>query len=130
MKLKSMLLVAGLTLAASFKALAADMPLPEAKAVRAILGEAGGTGFKGMLAVACALRHRGTFHGVYGLNNPVVDRQPAWAWKLARRAWLASRKQDTVAGANHWGNAQDVAKGTFAGMQFTVAVGGNYFFRG
>jgi hypothetical protein len=130
MKLKSMLLVASLTLAASFKALAADMPLPESKAIRAILGEAGGTGFKGMLAVACALRHRGTFHGVYGLNNPVVDRQPAWAWKLARRAWLASRKQDTVAGANFWGNKDDVKKGTFLGMTFTVAVGGNYFFRG
>ena len=130
MNLKSMILVAGLTLAASFKAQAATTPLPEVKAVRAILGEAGGTGFKGMLAVACALRHRGTFHGVYGLNNPVVDRQPARAWKLARRAWLASQKRDTVDGANHWGNAQDVAKGTFIGMQFTVAVGGNYFFRG
>lgn len=125
-----MLLVAVLALAASAKALAADMLLPEAKAVRAILGEAGGTGFRGMLAVACALRHRGTFHGVYGLNNPVVDRQPAWAWKLARRAWLASRMQDVVNGANFWGNAQDVAKGTFTGMQFTVAIGGNYFFRG
>jgi hypothetical protein len=130
MNIKSMFLVASLALVASIKALAVDMPLPEAKAVRAILGEAGGTGFNGMLAVACALRHRGTFHGVYGLNNPVVDRQPVWAWKLARRAWLASRMQDTVAGANHWGNAQDVAKGTFTGMQFTVAIGGNYFFRG
>ena len=125
-----MFLVAGLTLAASVKALAADMPLPEAKAVRAILGEAGGTGFKGMLAVACALRHRGTFSGVYGLSNPVVDRQPAWAWKLARRAWLASQTLDTVAGANFWGNKDDVKKGTFVGMTFTVAVGGNYFFRG
>ena len=129
MKLKSMFLVATVALTASVKSLAADV-LPEAKAVRAILGEAGGTGFRGMVAVACALRHRGTFHGVYGLNNPVVDKQPAWAWKLARRAWLASQKLDTVAGANHWGNAQDVAKGTFTGMQFTVAVGGNYFFRG
>ena len=128
MTLKAAILVAGLALAASAKALAAE--LPEAKAVRAILGEAGGTGFQGMVAVACALRHRGTFHGVYGLNNPVVDKQPAWAWKLARRAWMASQKLDTVAGANHWGNAQDVAKGTFTGMQFTVAVGGNYFFRG
>lgn len=128
MTLKATILVAGLALAASAKALAAE--LPEAKAVRAILGEAGGTGFQGMVAVACALRHRGTFHGVYGLNNPVVDRQPAWAWKLARRAWLASRMQDVVNGANFWGNAQDVAKGTFTGMQFTVAIGGNYFFRG
>lgn len=128
MTLKAAILVAGLALAASAKALAAE--LPEAKAVRAILGEAGGTGFQGMVAVACALRHRGTFHGVYGLNNPVVDRQPAWAWKLARRAWLASRMQDVVNGANFWGNAQDVAKGTFTGMQFTVAIGGNYFFRG
>lgn len=125
-----MFLVAGLALAASFQSPAANMPLPEAKAVRAILGEAGGTGFKGMMAVASALRNRGTFHGVYGLNNPVVDQQPAWAWKQARRAWLASQKRDTVRGANHWGNAQDVAKGTFTGMQFTVAVGGNYFFRG
>ena len=126
--MKTIILVASLALAASVKALAAE--LPEAKAVRAILGEAGGTGFKGMLAVACALRHRGTFHGVYGLNNPVVDRQPAWAWKLARRAWLVSRWQDTVDGANHWGNKDDVKKGTFAGMQFTVAICGNYFFRG
>ena len=126
MKLKSFFIVAGLLLA--FKTTAA--PLPEAKAVRAILGEAGGTGFKGMLAIACALRHRGTFRGVYGLNNPVVDQQPAAAWRLARRAWLASKLKDTVAGANHWGNAQDVAKGTFTGMQFICAVGGNYFFKG
>ncbi len=128
MKLKS-ILVAGLTLAASVKVSAADMPLPASKAVRAILGESGGSGFRGMLAVACALRHRGTFQGVYGLNNPVVDRQPESAWKLARRAWRESAKRDIVAGADHWGNARDVATGVFYGMTLTAAVGGNYFFK-
>ncbi len=57
------------------------------KAIRTILGEAGNQGYQGMLAVADVIRNRGTLQGCFGLNNPVVDKQPKWAWNLARKAW-------------------------------------------
>jgi len=75
-------------------------------AVKAIAGEAEGEGPRGMLAVACALRNRGTLKGVYGLQaariragrvNPSVIRTARWAWR-------ESKKRDITGGADHWHN--------------------------
>ena len=49
-------------------------PIPDAQAVRAIVGEAAGESFEGKLAIACAIRNRGNLHGVYGLNATHVWR--------------------------------------------------------
>lgn len=59
-------------------------------AVRAIIGEASGEGYKGMLAVASAIRNRGTLKGVYGVNAKHVDKEPSWVWDMARKAWNES----------------------------------------
>lgn len=76
--------------------------IPQRDAVRAIVGEAANQGYKGQLAVAGAIRNRGTLRGVYGLKNPIADKQPAWVWKQAERAWLESRTNNIVGGADHW----------------------------
>lgn len=76
----------------------------ENDAVRAIIGEASGQGYQGMLAVACAIRNRGTLKGVYGLKAKHVDRQPRWVWVKARKAWKEAKRRDITRGATHWHN--------------------------
>lgn len=73
-------------------------------AVRAIIGEAGGQGRRGMLYIACALRNRGTLNGVYGFKAKHVDKEPEWVWELARAVWKQSEYEDISNGATHWEN--------------------------
>lgn len=79
-------------------------PIPEARAVRAIIGEASGEGYTGMLAIAGAIRNRGTLQGVYGEKAKHVDKQPRWVWDQARKAWKESANKDITSGADHWGS--------------------------
>lgn len=108
-------------------------PVTPAEAVRAIVGEAAGQPYAVKLGVACAIRHRGTLHGVYGLNAAHNATEPARVWNDARRAWRESATTDAVAGADHFGNASDVAKGTFIGMTLVATLGTGkdttYFFK-
>ena len=76
--------------------------LPVSAPVRAVLGEAEGEGYQGMLAVACAIRNRGTLKGVYGLFAKRVYSTRSIA--LAEKAWAASRILDVTKGATGWGN--------------------------
>ncbi|MGN6643385.1 MAG: hypothetical protein ACTHKU_10355, partial [Verrucomicrobiota bacterium] len=76
------------TLAAVFRS-AAGL-IPDQSAIRAIVGEAANQGYRGMLAVAGAIRNRGTLQGVYGLHNPIALKQPQWVWARARQAWSES----------------------------------------
>ena len=103
--------------------------IKDADAIRAIVGEAGGEGHPGMLAVACAIRHRGTLRGVYGLTNSSIYHQSAKIWRQARAAWAESTSKDTVRGATHWGTIEDVETGTYSGMVCVAVVGKHYFFR-
>lgn len=80
--------------------------IPESKAVRAIMGEASNQGYNGMLAVACAIRNRGTLKGVYGVKAKHVDNEPKWVWNLARKAWKESATRDCTNGADHWENVK------------------------
>lgn len=73
-------------------------------AIRAIIGEASGEGSTGMLAVACAIRNRGTLKGVYGLTARRVGRQPEYVRRAARTAWTTSAGRDITRGATHWEN--------------------------
>lgn len=76
--------------------------IPEPQALRILIGEASGEGEKGMQAVAEVLRRRDSVRGFYGLNAPHVDKQPAWVWSMARRAWYKSATSDITRGADHF----------------------------
>ena len=81
--------------------------IPKERAVNAIIGEAEGEGYEGMLAVACAIRNRGTLKGVYGETARRV-REHLYGAKVfvnAVRAWEESSHEDNCAfigGATHW----------------------------
>ncbi len=98
--------------------------------INAIIGEAGDQGARGMLAVACAIRNRGSLNGVYGVNNPVVSKASPQLRARAVAAWRASARRDITGGADHWGNLDDVRRNKFyARLTFTRRIGGHYFFR-
>jgi hypothetical protein len=84
--------------------------IPADQAVRAIIGEAADQGYEGMLAVACAIRNRGTLKGVYGLGAKHIDKEPEWVWDLARKAWKNSAECDVTKGADHWENIKAFGK--------------------
>jgi spore germination cell wall hydrolase CwlJ-like protein len=99
-------------------------------AVRALIGEASGEGERGMLAVAGALRNRGTLRGVYGLRAKHVDRQPAYVWTSARRAWAMSATNDLSAGATHWENTRAFGVPYWAKtMRVTATIGNHTFYQ-
>lgn len=76
------------------------------KAILSIIGEAENQGYTGMLAIACAIRNRGTLRGVYGLNAPRVKNQrySKKTYEMAQKAWFASYRVDVTNGATHWEN--------------------------
>ena len=78
--------------------------ISDSMAIRAIIGEAGHQGERGMLAVACAIRNRGTLKGVYGVKAKHVDKEPAYVWTMARKAWADSAVKDITNGAQFWGS--------------------------
>lgn len=101
-------------------------------AIKAILGEAEGEGPRGMLAVACAIRNRGTLRGVYGVNAPRVKQgkiKPE-IQAMARRAWEESAKKDITGGADHWHNLKREGHRQWTRVyRVTVTVGNHVFFR-
>jgi hypothetical protein len=130
--------------AGGFLLLVAAMQLPictlhagieQDKAVRAIIGEAANQKDRGMLAVACALRNRGTLRGVYGLNARHVDQQPPHVWASARKAWqqsahLVATPQDPTQGATHWENIRAFGTPSWARrMKHTTTIGDHAFYK-
>jgi hypothetical protein len=86
----------------------AAQDLPKERAVNAIIGEAEGEGYRGMLAVACAIRNRGSLAGVYGersrrvkekLYSEDVELTASVAWAVSADPEIC---QDLVEGATHW----------------------------
>jgi len=78
--------------------------ISEPQAVRAIVGEASNQGFDGMLAVACAIRNRGTLDGVYGVKSDRIYKESKEIVRLARLAWQQSESVDVTDKATHWEN--------------------------
>lgn len=104
--------------------------VPTAKFLSAILGEASDQGTRGMLAVACALRNRGSLRGVYGVSNPVIAQASPALRAQALAAWRKSATTDITGGATHWGNLRDIQTAKFySRLTFTVKIGGHYFFK-
>ena len=102
-------------------------------ATNAIVGEAAGCPFEVKLAIASAIRNRGTLRGVYGTRAAHNRYEPRWVWADARKAWLESAQRDYAKGARFFGNAADVAKGTFFGLTLVQKIGTGrdtiYFFK-
>lgn len=99
-------------------------------AVRAIIGEAANQGPRGMLAVAGAIRNRGTLRGVYGLHNPIVQSPSPLALAQARHAWSQSATNDITLGATHWENTKAFGKPYWAAnMIVTTNIGSHTFYR-
>jgi hypothetical protein len=107
-------------------------------AVDAIVGESAGQPYAVKLGIADALRNRGSklkhpLRGVYGFHARHNAGEPARVWNDARRAWTESATVHPVKGAQYFGNADDVRKGTFAGMTLTAVIGtgkdATYFFK-
>jgi hypothetical protein len=109
--------------------------LPKNKVIDCILGEAEGSGYRGMLAISHAIRNRGNLKGVYGCNSPRV-KQHKYSSKTfvdAVRAWEDSRLgYDITEGATGWGNDKDLtifARSTWwKNCEITVSIGGNNFY--
>ena len=107
------------------------------EAVRAIVGEASGEGgnklvlkHKSMYAIACALRNRGTLKGVYGLNAKHVNKEPAWVFDMALKAWLASEDgPDVTLGATHLDNLDFQRPYWADSMIPTVKIGSHTFYK-
>ena len=86
----------------AFVDLADAAEIREADAVHAILGEARGEGYRGMYAVACAIRNRGHLRGVDGRHAKLSGVSPE-IHHLAARAWAESETGDDIThGADHW----------------------------
>lgn len=101
--------------------------IPERDAVRAIIGEARGEPYAGQVAVACALRNRGTLKGVYGYTARVSAEEVRRAWPRALAAWRESAKRDVTGGAAFWDNVR--ARPWWAAtMRRTLVVGRHAFY--
>jgi len=104
--------------------------VPEPEAVRTIIGEAANQGFTGMVAVGNVLRHRGSTKGFCGRTAPHIDKQPAWVWAQARRAWQHSATNDVTGGATHFENTTSFGEPYWArNMKKTVKIRDHQFYR-
>lgn len=102
------------------------------RAVYAIIGESENQGYQGMLAVACAIRNRGTLHGVYGENAPRVKKHlyGAKIFVQAVKAWEESSHTDITNGATHWENIKAFGKPSWARkMVGTITVKDHVFYK-
>lgn len=112
--------------------------IPKEIAVYCIIGEAEGEGDDGMMAVAMALRNRGTTKGVYGCTSKRVKERLYSSETLVQavKAWEESRGlnctwADETQCANSWYSKEDIKKdpGIFNRCIFTGNLKNHYYFR-
>lgn len=116
-----------LTLIALATSTASARPIPQSSAVQAIIGEAGGEPYAAQLAVASAIRHRGSLQGIYGLTNPSVAHASHRQRRLATQAWLESKIHDTAPGLRYFGCASDARYFNAIGLHPALQIGGITF---
>lgn len=104
-------------------------PFTDEQAVRCIIGEAAGEGFEGMVAVAEALRNRGTLDGVYGCKAKFVDNEPEWVWIKAYEAWRYSKTSNFVYEATHWESTDFPEPYWAKDMKITAKIGKHIFYK-
>lgn len=101
--------------------------IKDEEAIRAVLGEARGEGYRGMYAVACAIRNRGHLKGVYGLRASMPDLTPD-LWQKASKAWFSSLSgPDVTNGATHWENVRAFGRPYWASDK-TTTIGNHVFY--
>ena len=87
----------------------AHASIPEDQAIHAILGESRGDGWDGLYATSCALRNRGTLHGVYGVKADISD-VSSDLYQTASNIWLISKYgRDVTFGATAWLSDYDIS---------------------
>ena len=100
------------------------------QAVQAIVGEAAGESFKGKLALAEALRNRGTLNGVFGYQRKnFIKKQMPYAGEESRKAWQASKYTNLVKGADHWESVDFKTPEWAKDMKETARIGKHRFFK-
>jgi len=117
------------------------VPLTEANMVRAILGEAEGEPYTGKVALAYALKNRGTMSGVYG-HKAISTRLGGYyrgdrklkpsVVKEAQKAleWANSHPElDTTSGATHWEGTAFKTPYWAHSMVKTVVIGHQAFYK-
>lgn len=99
--------------------------------VNAIIGEAEGEGYQGMLGVACAIRNRHTLHGVYGLHakRVIQHKYSVMTYNLAVKAWYESALHDVTNGAQYWEGTKFKKPYWAYSMRETVKIGNQIFYR-
>lgn len=94
-----------------------------------LVGEAESEGFKGMTAVAEAIRNRGHLKGVYGCKSQRARRANGKLLHLAERAWAASATSDLVKGASYWESTDFKTPSWSKGMIETAHIGKHKFYK-
>jgi len=86
-------------------------PIPQAQAVRCILGEARGEyakqGERAFVAIAEVLRRRGSTQGVYGCTDTIPAKDMVYMkakgyFRIAEQAWKKSATTNITNRATHW----------------------------
>jgi spore germination cell wall hydrolase CwlJ-like protein len=103
--------------------------IPDNQAVRAIIGESASEPYLCKVGVAAAIRNRGNLHGVYGLKSAMVDKQPAWVWRDARKAWSESVTNDVTHGASFWESTDFKTPYWASSMHRTCRIGKTVFYK-
>lgn len=104
------------------------------RAINAIIGEAEGEPYKGKLAVACAIRNRGTLKGVYGETSSRVV-QHKYSTKVfvdSVRAWEESFHPENcrfIDGADHWEGTSFKTPSWAKNMVITATIGNQKFYK-
>ena len=91
---------------------ASAFSITDERAILAIIGEGENQGYTGMLALAGAIRNRGTLRGVFGVNAPrvVKHKYSNDTYRMAKKAWAESLRVDITKGADHWENIKAFGK--------------------
>ena len=107
------------------------------KAVHCILGESRGEyatyGYNSFLAIADALRNRGTTKGVYGcgvnLSKDMAYMAKKGYYSKALQAWIDSARVELVKGSSHWESTLFKTPYWAKDMKVTYQVGHHKFYK-
>lgn len=108
--------------------------IPKQQFIDAVIGEAEGEGYRGMLAVSCAIRNRGMLKGVYGGRSKRVREHlyNSHTFVLAVKAYEESRNPDACAmidGADHWESTDFPRPEWSKNMIVAATIGKHVFYR-
>lgn len=116
--------------------------IPDDRAIKSIIGEGENQGEKGMFALACAIRNRGTLKGVYGyhaiteINGQFIRITKKGTRKISKKivdqataAWKKSAIKRIHSG-DHWENVKAFGVPEWSrGMERVYEIGDHVFFK-